>query len=40
LLSKILLVDDKSTLLVVLSEIFRERGYMVRTASDALAMIR
>jgi CheY-like chemotaxis protein len=42
-LNDILLVDDNSTLLVVLSEIFKERGYIVRTASDGfetLAMIR
>ena len=38
-----LLVDDNPTLLVVLSEIFKEREYIVRTASDgfeALAMVR
>ena len=42
-LNDTLLVDDNSTLLMVLSEIFKEHGYVVRTASDgfeALAMIR
>jgi CheY-like chemotaxis protein len=42
-LNDTLLVDDNSTLLSVLSEIFKEQGYIVRAASDgfeALAMIR
>ena len=39
----IVVVDDNPTLLSVLSEIFEEHGYTVRTASDgfaALAVIR
>jgi CheY-like chemotaxis protein len=39
----IVVVDDNPTLLILLSEIFREHGYTVRTAADgfaALAVIR
>jgi CheY-like chemotaxis protein len=42
-MSDVLIVDDDPTLLTVLAEIFKQRGYFVRTASDgflALALLR
>lgn len=42
-LRDIVVVDDNAIILSVLSELFREHGYTVRTASDgfaALAVIR
>ena len=42
-MNDVVIVDDNPELLIVLSEIFNESGYAVRTASDgfaALAMIR
>jgi CheY-like chemotaxis protein len=35
----ILVADDNSVLLIVLSEIFKEYGYLVRTASDGLGAL-
>ena len=42
-MSDAVIVDDNHTLLIVLAEIFKQRGYSVRTASDgfsALALLR
>ena len=42
-MSDVLIVDDNPMLLTVLAEIFKQRGYFVRTASDgfsALALLR
>jgi CheY-like chemotaxis protein len=38
-MNDIVMVDDNPLLLCVLSEIFKEQGYMVRTASDGFAAL-